>query len=94
MHLPDLHSYWEMLEGLESLFRVEDCSFKTIYVNLDGWQIYAGSKIAEKIETKTRIAAQLYNVDLRQDMGIWQSKGLLLVVASERNDSSPTLPYR
>ncbi len=28
MHLKDFHAHWEMIEGLESRYKVEKCSFK------------------------------------------------------------------
>jgi DNA polymerase I len=67
LHLKDPHAYAEMIEALECLFRVEECSFKTIYGPLDGYRIYAERSVAEKIEKQTRYAAELYNVDVRRD---------------------------
>jgi len=34
---------------------------------IQGYRIYATRKVAEKIEIQTRYAAELYNVDVRQD---------------------------
>jgi DNA polymerase I len=67
MYLDDPASHLEMIDGLESRYRVEDCSFKTIYGTLRGYRIFASRKVAEKIEKQTRYEAQLYNVDVRQD---------------------------
>ena len=30
-HLKILYAHWEMIEGLESRYRVEDCPFNTIF---------------------------------------------------------------
>lgn len=57
----------EMVEGLESRYKVEECGFWTIYGTFQGYSIFANRKVAEKIEKQTRYAAQLYNVDVRQD---------------------------
>lgn len=35
--------------------------------HLPGYRIFAGRKVAEKIEIQTRYSAELYNVDVRQD---------------------------
>jgi DNA polymerase I len=67
MHLKDPHAHWEMIKGLESRCKVEECSFNTIFGSFQGHRIYASRKVAEKIEIQTRYAAELYNVDVRQD---------------------------
>jgi DNA polymerase I len=56
-----------MIEGLESRYKVEECSFRTIYGSIQGYKIFASHNVAEKIEMQTRYEAQLYNVDVRQD---------------------------
>jgi DNA polymerase I len=50
MHLPDPPAHRDMIEALESRFKTEECSFKTIFGNLEGHRIYAGRKVAETIE--------------------------------------------
>ncbi len=67
MHIHDPYCHREMIEALESRFKTEECSFKTIFGTLNGHRIYASRKVAEKIEIQTRHQAQLYNVDIRQD---------------------------
>ena len=67
MHLKDPHAHREMIEALEDLYRVEECSFRTIFGTFQGHRIFAGRKVAEKIEIQTRYSAELYNVDVRQD---------------------------
>jgi len=56
-----------MIEALESRFKAEECSFRTIFGTFQGHRIYANRKVAEKIEIQTRHQAELYNVDVRQD---------------------------
>jgi DNA polymerase I len=65
MHLKDPQAHWEMIQALETRFRVEECSFNSIFGTFKGHRIYANRKIAEKIEIQTRYAAELYNVDIR-----------------------------
>ena len=48
-----------MIEGLKSRYRVEECSFNTIFGEFEGHRIYASRKVAEKIEIQTRYAAEL-----------------------------------
>jgi DNA polymerase, archaea type len=67
MHLKDPPAHQEMIEALESRFKAEECSFRTIFGIFQGHRIYAGRKVAEKIEIQTRHQAELYNVDVRQD---------------------------
>ncbi len=64
--------------GLESRYRVEECSFNTIFGSFEGHRIYASRKVAEKIEKQTRYAAELYNVDVRQDQRTWPRRPLPL----------------
>jgi DNA polymerase I len=76
MHLEDPHAHWEMIEGLESRFKVEECSFDSVYGPLEGYEIWAGRDVAEKIERQTRLQVQLYNVDLRLDQRYLAEKDL------------------
>ena len=50
MHLKDPHAHWEMIQALENRFRVEACSFNSIFGTFEGHRIYASRKVAEKIE--------------------------------------------
>ncbi len=61
MHLKDSHAHWEMIEGLESRYKVEECSFNTIFGTFQGHRIYASRKVAEKIEKQTSYEAELYS---------------------------------
>jgi DNA polymerase, archaea type len=76
MHLKDPHAHWEMIQALENRFRVEECSFNSIFGTFEGHRIYASRKVAEKIEIQTRYAAELYNVDVRQDQRYLAEKDL------------------
>ncbi|MCP1391517.1 MAG: type B DNA-directed DNA polymerase [Methanothrix harundinacea] len=76
LYLEDPHAHWEMIEGLESRFKVEECSFDTVYGPLDGYEIWAPKDVALKIEKQTRMQAQLYNVDLRLDQRYLADKAL------------------
>ncbi len=67
LHLKDPHAHVDMLETLESRYKAEECRFRTIFGELEGYRVKAGRSVAEKIELQTRYAAELYNVDVRQD---------------------------
>ena len=85
MYLKDPHAHWDMIEGLESRYRVEECSFKTIFGSYQGHRIFASRKVAEKIERQTRHAAELYNVDVRRDQRYLAEKDLF--PCGDRNES-------
>ena len=53
--------------GFGSRYKVEECTFRTIFGTFQGHRIFASRKVAEKIEIQTQYAAELYNVDVRQD---------------------------
>ena len=65
-----------MIQALESRFRVEECSFNSIFGTFEGHRIYASRKVAEKIEIQTRYAAELFNLDIRQDQRYLAEKDL------------------
>ena len=65
-----------MIQSLESRFRVEECSFNTIFGTFEGHRIYAKRKVAERIEIQTRYAAELCKVDVRQDQRYLAEKNL------------------
>ncbi|NPV63645.1 MAG: type B DNA-directed DNA polymerase [Methanotrichaceae archaeon] len=67
MHLKDPPAHREMIEALESRYRAEESSFRTIFGVFEGHRVYAGRQVAEKIERQTRFEVELYNVDIRQD---------------------------
>ena len=67
LYLKDPHAYMDMIEALESRYQAQECSFDTIFGPFQGYKIFGSRKVAEKIEIQTRYAAELYNVDVRQD---------------------------
>ena len=74
---------WSRERGLERISAAYPPSF---YMHLkdphahweiiEGHRIYASRKVAEKIEIQTRYAAELYNVDVRQDQRYLAEKDL------------------
>ncbi|MDD1672990.1 MAG: type B DNA-directed DNA polymerase [Methanomicrobiales archaeon] len=89
LHLPDAHAYREMLEALEARYRAEECTFSTIFGPLEGFAIPAGRSIAEAIERETRYAAQLYNVDIRQDQRWMAEQNLVPCVYPDESRFAP-----
>ena len=89
LHLADPHAHVEMIEALESQFRVEELRFQTIYGPLDGYRIYAGRSVAEKIEKQTRYAAGLYNVDVRRDQQYLAERDLFPCAEMDESRFSP-----
>jgi DNA polymerase I len=65
-----------MIDGLKSRYKVEECIFNTILGTFQGHRIFASRKVAEKIDIQTCYAAELYNVDVRQDQSYLAEKGL------------------
>jgi DNA polymerase, archaea type len=85
MHLDDTATHLDMIGGLESRYRVEECAFRTIYGALEGYRVFAGRKVAERIERQTRYEARLYNVDVRQDQAYMAEHVIFLCI--NRDDS-------
>ena len=67
LRLSDPPAYREMIEAIDSLYRLEEVRFCTIYGQEEGYLIYADRSVAEKIEKQTHYSAELYNVDVRRD---------------------------
>jgi DNA polymerase I len=78
-----------MIEALESLYRLEEVSFCTIYGRQEGYRIYADRGVAEKIEIQTRYAAQLYNVDVRRDQQYLAERDLFPCGEEDESRFSP-----
>ncbi|NYT01427.1 MAG: type B DNA-directed DNA polymerase [Methanosarcinales archaeon] len=75
LHLKDPHPHWEMLEALEGLYGAEECRFQTVYGPREGYRVFAGRGVAEKIERQTRFQAELYNVNVRMDQRFLAERG-------------------
>ena len=56
-----------MVAELEERGIAEECTFKTIYGEKNGWKVFGGRETADNIEKQTRYTAGLYNVDIRQE---------------------------
>lgn len=76
MHLRDPPAHRELVDALEEEYGAEECRFRTVYGELDGYRIPAGREVADQIERQTRYAAELYNVDIRIDQRFFAEQGL------------------
>ena len=72
---PDPHLYYSLIEGLESVFPMQECTIRSIYGEEDGFSIEAGREVAEQIEQQTRFQARLYNVDIRPEQRFCAESG-------------------
>ncbi len=59
LYFDNENAHWEIIEGLESKHKVEECIFRTIFGKFQGYKIYASRKVAEKIEIQTHHQAEL-----------------------------------
>lgn len=75
LHLPDPHYHRDLVEGLESRYSVEECAIRTIHGVLDGYRVWAGKDVAARIEEQTRYEAQVYDADIRPDLGLMAEGG-------------------
>ena len=77
LHLPDPHPHHGMIAALESAYRAEECTFRTIFGNCAGYKVFAGRPVAEAIEQQTQYEAQLFNVDVRIDQRFMAERGIV-----------------
>lgn len=97
LHLPDPAAHWELLDALESAYGAEECTFRTVHGECEGYRIPADREVATAIERQTGFAAELYNVDLRPDHRCLAEQGL--VPCCDEGDSRfsldlPPFPFR
>jgi len=76
LHLPDPHAYLSMLEALERDYGAEERRFRTIYGWLDGYRVYAGRDVADRIAKHSHLSARLYDVDVRLEQRFMAERGL------------------
>lgn len=75
VHLPDEHSYHELIDALTSGYGAEMCTIETIHGPLKGYRVYADREIAVAIERQTRFSAKLFNVDVRAEQRFMAERG-------------------
>jgi len=93
LHLPDPHPHHEMIAALESGYRAEECTFRTIFGDRAGYKVFAGRPVAEAIEQQTQYEAQLFNVDVRIDQRFMAEHGIVPCCAEHESRFSPDLTY-
>ncbi|WP_048098148.1 hypothetical protein [Archaeoglobus sulfaticallidus] len=75
IHFPDKHGHAELVEDLETRYRVEEVTFRTIYGEKEGFRVYAPKRVAKKIEIQAP-EAEIYNADLRREVEYLAARGL------------------
>jgi DNA polymerase I len=90
---PDPGRHWELVDGLSSRFRVEDCTFATIFGPARGYAVFAGRDVAGRIEEQSRQEAQLYNVDLRCDQRWMAERRITPCTTPGESRFSPELSF-
>ena len=93
LHLKDPSAHVGMIEGLESLYRVEEARFCTIYGRLEGYCIFADRSVAEKIEKQTHYSAEIYNADVRRDQQYLAGRDLFPCAERDESRFSPDFEH-
>ncbi|MDH7509187.1 MAG: type B DNA-directed DNA polymerase [Methanomassiliicoccales archaeon] len=88
VHFKDKHSALDLIEGLASRYKVEECRFKTIYGVLEGYAIHAPMTVAELIEKQTKYDAELFNVDVRRDHRFLAERNLSMCTSAKESKYS------
>jgi len=76
-----------MIQALET-GSVEECSFNSLFGTFEGHRIYASRKVAEKIEIRTRYAAELITLMSGRINGIWRRR-IFFLAEVETSPGSP-----
>ena len=67
IHFPDEHKHAELIEDLETKYRVEEVTIKTIFGDKEGYKVFAPRRIAKLIEIQAP-EAEIYNTDVRKEV--------------------------
>jgi DNA polymerase I len=93
LNLPDAHQHREMLEDLERTHGALECTFRTIFGEVDGYAVAGDRDVAEAIEQQTSFSAQLFNVDLRQDQQYMAEHGIFPCGTADESRFTPDLKH-
>ena len=77
LYLQDPYAYGDMIDALGERYRVEACTFTTLFGPLEGYSVHAGRIVAEAIEQQTEYEARLFNVDVRRDQRFMAEQGIV-----------------
>jgi DNA polymerase I len=81
------------LEALESEHGAHECTFRTIFGEMDGYSVTGDRAIAEAVELQTSCAAQLFNVDVRRDQQYMAEHGIFPCGNQSESRFSPDLKH-
>ncbi|MEN6609888.1 MAG: type B DNA-directed DNA polymerase [Methanoregulaceae archaeon] len=93
LHLPDPDHYREMLEALESDCNARECTFRTIFGELQGYSVTGDRDVAGAIELQTGFSARLFNVDVRRDQQYLAEHGLFPCGTPDESRFSPDISW-
>ena len=93
MHLKDPHAHREMIEALEDLYRVEECSFRTIFGTSRATGYLPVARLLRR--SRYRLAILPNSTMLMSDRirGTWQSTTSSLVEIEVNRDSLQILRF-
>jgi len=92
-HFPDPHANHELIEALEDRFAAEECTIKTIFGELPGYEVYGGRQVAEALEAQAQYAVELFNVDVRRDQRFLAELGIFPCSGSDGDRFSPEVRH-
>jgi DNA polymerase I len=82
----------DLLDGLSSLFRVDECHFRTLGGEREGYRIHAGRDIADAVERQAARDALLYDVDIRAEQQYCAQNGIVPCISPGEHRFSTALP--
>jgi DNA polymerase I len=93
VHFHDPHANHEMIDALEERYGAEECTIRTIFGDLPGYNIFAGRDVAEAIEEQAQYDVQLFNVDVRRDQRFMAEHGLFFCGGKDDSRFSPVFSH-
>ncbi|MCX6694228.1 MAG: type B DNA-directed DNA polymerase [Methanomicrobiales archaeon] len=92
LHLQNPHDHWEMVDAISALHQVEECRFRTLYGEREGYRIHADRDTALAVEEQTGYGADLYDVDIRAEQRCLIPRGIDLCSYPGESRFSPDFP--
>ncbi|AGK61389.1 DNA polymerase elongation subunit (family B) [Archaeoglobus sulfaticallidus PM70-1] len=91
VHFPDRHKHSALIEDLESRYRVEEATIRTIFGEKEGYRISAPRKVARLIEIQAP-EAELFNADIRREVDYLAGRNLTCMAEPFEDRFSLKLP--
>jgi len=90
-HDPDAHH--EMIDALIERYDARECTIRTIFGKIPGYEVFAGRDIAEAIEKQAQFDVEIFNVDIRRDQRFMAEHSIFPCAGEQDDRFSPVIEH-